>query len=160
MSRNFDVEQRPVLLASEHVPVAGAAARAQPVDREFDRVRDDELNEIGNPRLRDAHEARDRLARELAAFSRALVVLRVAEDDVEGDRVDACVLAADRRRELSQLDSEPPETQGSRRGINAADLSWFERGLTANIAANDWNRPLCAGRNYAQVLCDRLRLPL
>ena len=39
-SGNLDFQQGAVLLATEHVPVAGTAARSQAVDIELDRVGD------------------------------------------------------------------------------------------------------------------------
>src|SRR5687767_2128028 len=102
-SGNLDLEQRPVLLASEHVPIAGAAAGAQAVDREFDRVGHVEFDEIGNALERDAHEAGKSGLREFAAGPRSAIILLVAENDVERDLVDAGVLAAHGRCQLSKL---------------------------------------------------------
>ena len=65
--RDLEVDQRPILLAAEHVPVARAAARPQPVDRELDRIGDVEIHEVRQARLLDPVELRDRVGRDRAA---------------------------------------------------------------------------------------------
>ena len=62
-----------------------------------------ELDEVDDALGREAVELRDRLARQHARSLHPLVRLALAEDDVEGDQVDAGVLAAHRLRELREL---------------------------------------------------------
>ncbi len=93
---DFQIQQRRVLLCAEDVAVSGAAARAQPVDRELDRVARVVLDEIGNPLRFDAVQGGDTFARQHPCTLDALIVFAIAKDDVEGDLVDAGILAADR----------------------------------------------------------------
>src|SRR5207248_1946122 len=101
--RDIDVEERSVLLGAEEIALAEAAARAQPADRELDRVGRLEHHEVGHARLVDPEQASDRAPVERAAVAHPLEVPAVAADDVEGDVVDAGVLAANGRRELDEL---------------------------------------------------------
>src|SRR5688572_19666074 len=55
----LDLQERPVLLAAENVPVAGAAVGARAIQRELDRVGRGELDEVGDARERDAEQLRD-----------------------------------------------------------------------------------------------------
>ena len=99
---DLQVQERGVLLRAEDVAVARAAARAQAEDRELDRQARVVLDEIADARQRDAVEGGHRLARDGAGAAHPLIGRALAEDDVEGDLVDARVLAADGLGEVLQ----------------------------------------------------------
>src|SRR5688572_16247776 len=64
--RHLDLEQRPVLLAAEDVPVARASARPKAIDRELDRIAYVEGDEVRYPGVRDAEELRNAVLRDHA----------------------------------------------------------------------------------------------
>src|SRR5215204_2605703 len=99
---NLDAEKRPVLLAAENVGIADAPARRFPRDRELDSEGRVELDVVAYPFGRDAVEPAHGVARQDLAAPHQVVGLAVLEDHVEGDPVDARVLAADRLRERNQ----------------------------------------------------------
>src|SRR4051794_14625846 len=103
---NLDAEKRPILLAAENVGITDAPARRLPVDRELDREGRVELDVVANPFGWDAVEPAHGVARQDLAAPHEVVGLAVLEDHVEGDPVDARVLAADRLRERNQRHGE------------------------------------------------------
>jgi hypothetical protein len=119
--RHADVEQRRVLLRAEDVGIAGAAARAQAIDRELDRIAGIELDEIAE---------RSGGAVELAAPIRASARARASrartppcrEDHVEGDQVDAGVLAAHGLGELAKLARHRAPSDAGRRHVRREKL--------------------------------------
>src|SRR6476659_7028476 len=106
--RNLHVEQRRILLRAEHVGVALAAARDFASDRELDRLRRLEHDKTRDAVLANAKELRHRLLGQRTRALHALVVRLVAADDVEGDVIDARVLAADGRGEFNKLHMSSP----------------------------------------------------
>src|SRR5437764_11872938 len=84
------------MLAAEDVGVARAAAGPGAADREFDRQRRIELDVIGDAGVVDAKDPADRGARQHAALPHMIVIGALGENHIEGDAVDAGILAADR----------------------------------------------------------------
>src|SRR5262245_62049313 len=125
-SGNLDVEQRRVLLGAEEVALAHAAARGEPADGELDGVGGLEHHEVGHAPLVDAEQARHRGPVERAAVTDALEVGAVAADDVEGDVVDAGVLAADGRGQLDELHASiaSKRVRNSSRG-SLTSIAWL-----------------------------------
>jgi hypothetical protein len=120
-----------VLLRAEEIRFPHTP-RAQPADGELDGVGRLEYHEVGHAALVDAEQARDGAGIERATVAHALEVLAVAADDVEGDVIDARVLAADGRGELDELHrraSAPTRTVSNRvrnssRG-SATSMTWL-----------------------------------
>src|SRR5215212_11456632 len=94
LSHDFKVDKRSVLLASQNVPIAGAAVWRFAIDGELDCIADIEGDEVRDPVRGDVEQARNGLPREGAAPNNALVGLPVGKDDVECHLVDAGVLTA------------------------------------------------------------------
>src|SRR5262249_46404683 len=100
-----------------------------PPDRELDRERWIELDELGDALARDRVETRHGLRAERPAPLHELVRLAVAENDIERDLIDTGVLAADRLRQLDQrLRRHRPTTSSftlvSSSG-SASGITWF-----------------------------------
>ena len=79
-SWDFDIEERAVLLATENVGVAGAAARGAAVDRELDRQCRVEFDVVRDLRRVDAEEPADGFARQDAALADPVIGRLVGED--------------------------------------------------------------------------------
>src|SRR5262249_2211609 len=105
---DLEVEQRAVLLTAEDVGIARAPARNSTVYRELDRQCRVERDMAGDLLHVDAEDRADGRGRQDAALANPVIGRAVGKDYVEGDLVDAGVLAADR---LGDLGKFPPRHQ-------------------------------------------------
>lgn len=90
------------MLTAEDIAVARAAARDHPADGKFDRESRIEFHMIGEAIGVDTKHSADRGARKHAATPNSVIRLPVREDDIEGDTVDAGILATDSLGEIDQ----------------------------------------------------------
>src|SRR5690606_1396685 len=96
----LDIEEGRILLGTEDVGVARAAAWPRAQDRELDRIGGIIFDEIGQPCPLNAEDGTDRLRCDGAGTLHPVIGLPLAEDDVEGDLVGPGILATDRLGEV------------------------------------------------------------